>query len=188
MKYVSETGPKLKNQLSNLKHVSLGSKYGHSNPCAQRSCQTCPLMSGKNEILGKSVTFNTAKGNCKSRNIIYGATCKLCEKNYVGKSTQVCHKRINGHRSSQKKYSQNQNVVNDDSKLSEKDKYSLATHLHKEHNIVSCTSLDDNYLFTILEKCTPRSLDVKEHLWIQKLKTVTPQGINLCSPLGLPLL
>ena len=145
-------------------------------------------MSGNNEILGKNGKVKTAKGNCKTRNIIYGATCKICVKNYVGKSTQLCHKRINGHRHFQKKYSQNQNIVNDASNLIEKDKYSLATHLHKEHGIIGYTSLDDNYTFTILEKCTPKSLDVKEHLWIQKLRTITPHGINLYNPLSLPLL
>ena len=126
--------------------------------------------------------------NCKTRNIIYGATCNICEKKYVGKSTQAFHKRINGHRNYQKKYSQNQNIVNDNSSIEEKDNYSLATHLHKEHGIIGCTSLDDNYFFTILETYPLKSLDVKEHLWIQKMKTVTPHGINLKSPLGLPLL
>ena len=83
MKYVSETGPKLKDQLSNLKYISVGSKFGHSNPCGQQSCQSCPLMSGNNEILGKNGKVKTAKGNCKTKNIIYGATCKLCVKNML---------------------------------------------------------------------------------------------------------
>ena len=72
--------------------------------------------------------------------------------------------------------------------ITEKDKYSLATHLHIEHGIIGPRALDDYYVFTILEKCTPKSLDVKEHLWIQKLRTITPHGINLNSPLGFPLL
>ena len=169
-------------KLSNLKYISVGSKFGHSNPCGQQSCLSCPLMSGNNEILGKNGKVKTAKGNCKTKNIIYGATCKLCVKNYVGKSTQPCHKRINGHRHFQKKYSENQNIVNDVSNLIEKDKYSLATHLHKEHGIVGCMSLDDNYVFTILEKCTPKSLDVKEHLWIQKLRTITPMVLTYIIP------
>ena len=139
-------------------------------------------------ILNKRTKVNTAKGNCKTRNFIYGATCKLCKKNYVGKSTQPCHKRINGHRDSLGKYVGNQNIITGNSSLEEKDKYSLAIHLHKEHNVLTRTGLDDNYEFTILEKCTPRSLDVKEHLWVQGLKTISPFGLNLYSPLGFPLL
>ena len=189
VKYVSKTGATLKNSLTNLKYISLGTKYGNTGPCGKPRCESCPLMSGKNEIVNNRTKFKTAKGNCKTRNIVYDATCKLCEnKRYVGKSTQPCHKRINGHRNSLKKFVENQNVLNAGSSLKDKDKYSLAIHLYKEHNILSVTGLDDNFEFTILEKCTPKTLDVKEHLWIQKLKTISPLGLNLYSPLGFPLI
>ena len=69
-----------------------------------------------------------------------------------------------------------------------KDRYSLAIHLHREHNIVSIHGLDDHYSFTVLEKCTPKSIDVKEHTWIQRIKSLTPFGLNLNSPLGFPLI
>ena len=87
-----------------------------------------------------------------------------------------------------KKYVNNPNVLNSVSDLSEKDKYTLATHLKETHGISTLTGLDDNYKFTILEKCSPKNLDIKEHLWIQKLKTLTPFGLNLNSPLGFPIL
>ena len=98
------------------------------------------------------------------------------------------HKRINGHRNDMKKYMKNPQILNDNSDLSEKDRFSLALHLHRDHNIKSTDGLDDHYSFTILEKCTPKSLDVKEHLWIQRLKSLTPFGLNLNSPLGFPLI
>ena len=188
VRYVKKTGPTLKSKLSNLKYVSLGAKHGHSRPCGKPRCKSCPLMSGKDHILNRRSEVKTAKGNCKTRNFIYGATCKLCKKIYVGKSTQLCHKRVNGHRDSLREYVKNQNVVSTSSNEEIKDKYSLACHLHKQHNILFNTGLDDNFEFTVLEKCTPRSLDIKEHLWIQKLKTITPRGLNLYSPLGFPLL
>ena len=187
IKYVSETGPKLKNILSNLKYISIGNKFGFTSPCGNTRCASCHLMSGLDSISSNGKTFKTGKGNCKTRNFIYGVTCKICDKKYVGKSTQLCHKRINSHRAFQKKYSENRHIV-DNLNESEKDKYSLATHLHIEHGIIGNTCLDDNYNFTILEKCTPSSLDVKEHLWIQKIRTLIPHGLNLNSPLGFPLL
>ena len=98
-----------------------------------------------------------------------------------------CHKRINGHRDSLVKYVKNQNIINSITNLEEKDMYSLAIHLHKENNVLVRTELD-NYEITILEKCTPSNLDTKEHLWIQKLKTLPPFGLNMYSPLGFPLL
>ena len=146
-------------------------------------------MSGKNEIIDKRNKHKTAKGNYKTRNIMYDVKRKLCvNKRYVGKSTQPCHMRINGHRSSLKKFVENQSVLNDGSSLKDKDKYSLAIHLYKEHNILSVTGLEDNFEFTILEKCTPKTLDLKENLWIQRLKTISPLGLNLYSPLGFPLI
>ena len=188
VKYVSKTGATLKNTLTNLKYISLGNKYGITSPCGQSRCESCPLMSGKEEIVNGKTKYRTAKGNCKTRNIVYNAKCKLCKKLYVGKSTQPCHKRINGHRNSLVKFVENQNIVNVASSAYDKDKYSLAIHLYKEHGILNFTGLDNNFEFTILEKCTPKTLDVKEHLWVQKLKTVIPRGLNLYSPMGFPLL
>ena len=128
-------------------------------------------MSGKDHIMNKKLKIKTAKGDCKSKNFIYGVTCKLCQKYYVGKSTQLCHKRVNGHRDSLVHYIENHNTINRSTDIEVKDKYSLANHLHISHNILKDTGLDDNYEFTNLEKCAPKSLDVNEHLWIQKLRT-----------------
>ena len=142
-------------------------------------------MSGKDHIPRGHSKLKTSKGNCKSRNIIYDARCKICSKDYVGKSTQQCHKRVNGHRNCLKQYVNSHGPA---APTPENDKFTLAWHLHKEHNIQSLTGLDDYFEFTILEKCTPKNLDLKEHLWIQKLRTITPHGLNLYSPLGIPLL
>ena len=68
------------------------------------------------------------------------------------------------------------------------DSYALGIHLYKDHGLIDITSFDRCYDFYVLEHCTPRSLDLKEHLWIQKCKTLTPKGLNLSSPFGIPLL
>ena len=54
------------------------------------------------DSIGKK--HKTAKGTCTSSNIIYAATCKICLKNYTGKSTQLCSNRNNGHRAKFVKY------------------------------------------------------------------------------------
>ena len=88
----------------NLKCVSLGNKHGKSSPCVQRDCKTCALMYGIDEVANvKQKKFKTGLGNCKTQNCIYCAACKICDKNYVGKSTQSKHKWINGHRNVMKK-------------------------------------------------------------------------------------
>ena len=47
---------------------------------------------------------------------------------------------------------------------------------------------NENYEMTLLEKCSPSMLNVNEHLWIQKLTTLNPLGLNSVDPFGLPLL
>ena len=189
VKYVARTGPTLHNMLCNVKQVSMGNKYGKSKPCGHVLCKCCSLMSGDTEIVSmKNKKFKTAAGSCTTSNCIYAATCRLCNKSYVGKSTQQENRRVNGHRDSLKSYVTNPQVINTDSDLFEKDKYTLASHLDVVHQIKSMTGLDDNYKFTILEKCSPRSLDVKEHRWIQKLSSLVPFGLNMNSPLGFPLI
>ena len=68
------------------------------------------------------------------------------------------------------------------------DEYSLGIHLYNEHGITGSEGFDETYKFTILEKCSPRNLDIKEHYWIQKIRCLYPHGLNLASPFGLPLI
>lgn len=187
---VNRTGATLRSMLCNVKYISTGCKYGLSKPCGNLLCKACHIMSGENAIKDskKKKTFKTASGSCKTQNCIYAGVCKLCDKKYVGKSTQQQNHRISGHRDSLKKYVNNPEILNNISDLSDKDQYTLATHLNDTHKIRILNGLDSHYKFTILEKCAPRSLDVKEHLWIQKLKTMAPFGLNLSNPLGFSML
>ena len=87
-----------------------------------------------------------------------------------------------------KKYMENPEAAENDENGNNKDRYSLAIHLYHEHGITSIHGLDDHYMFTILDKCTPKSIDFKEHMWIQRMKSLTPFGLNLNSTLGFPLI
>ena len=40
------------------------------------------------------------------------------------------------------------------------------------------SNFNETYKFTILAQCNPKSLDISEHKWIKKLKTITPYGLN----------
>ena len=70
----------------------------------------------------------------------------------------------------------------------DKDEYVPGMHLYKDHGLKIFEDFNNSYEVTILEKCTPSSLDVKEHFWIQKLRTLSPFGLNSVDPYGLPLL
>ena len=187
---VKKTGPSLRGILSNSKKTALKNMYGTSVPCNRgNGCKNCLLMSSNNFIISSSgKKFYSAPGNCMSKNIVYAASCQICHKNYVGRTTQHLSSRNNGHRAKFVKYGKQiaKGVRVQVEDLD--DEYSLGIHLHDQHNIKDGLGFDGNYRFTILENCSPRDLPKKEHLWIQKLRSLYPFGLNMNSPLGLPLL
>ena len=112
--------------------------------------------------------------------------CKCCNKYYVGKTTQQTHSRMNQHRSCFMNYSKKLGKV----KISQKDEdnYALGIHLYNEHNLTSKDQFDKALDLYILEVSQPRIIDVREHMWIHRLKSLTPVGLNLAPTFGIPLL
>ena len=50
------------------------------------------------------------------------------------------------------------------------------------------SDFDSSYRVFILMNSSPTNLEVNEHKFIQKLRTLKPYGINSCDPFGMPLL
>ena len=189
VKYVKKTGTSLNNILCKSKHISTGPLFGKTKGCTRNRCKTCPYMSNKDISTSTSNNvFKTAPGNCTTRNVIYSAVCKLCSKPYVGKTTQMMCGRICEHKSCYNKYLKSKGNISPSNCKNFEDKFALAVHLYDEHGINNIQAFENSYEFTVLEKCSPKALTVKEHLWIQKIKSIYPLGLNLNSPLGLPLL
>ena len=187
--YTKKTAASLRNKLCNSKYISLNERFGPSVPCNRPRCKNCVRMSNVDYIRdANGKKHKTAKGNCTSRNIIYAAICSICFKKYTGKSTQMCSCRNNGHRGKFIKYVSHMQQGGDHLKYTLDDEYSLGIHLYNEHDITESVGFDQTYKFTILEVCSPRNIDVREHHWIQKLRCLYPHGLNLISPFGLPLL
>ena len=124
-------------------------------------------------------------GNCKSKNIIYLAQCNICTDNcYVGRTVQLLHKRVNG-------YCQGFSVVVDKglhfvNSTDDEDTYSLGVHLHNVHGLTS--DFNRYFTFHVLEHVSPTQMEKSEHLWIHKLNTLYPHGINRLNPFSLPVL
>lgn len=66
--------------------------------------------------------------------------------------------------------------------------YSLGEHLIDDHNLTSRTDFDISYDIFILKNSSPTSLEVNEHKFIQKLRTLKPLSINSWDPFRMPLL
>ena len=186
-RYVKKTAPSLRNILTKSKNTALGPPFGNTVPCDRRRCQSCPLMSGKDNIpkfKNSKKCISTAGGNCLSRMLIYHAECKLCKKVYVGKTVQHLVERINGHRN--KFYACLRGDFCED-KNNDDDAILLGLHLLLFHNLQYKRAFNETYAFTILEHCSPDNIDLNEHLWIHRLKCIKPFGLNSHDPLGIPL-
>ena len=72
-----------------------------NRPCGAAGCKTCPILMATDEFTshktGQKFKMKFA-ASCKSSNIIYLITCRRCGQQYVGKTGQPLHRRVNGHR------------------------------------------------------------------------------------------
>lgn len=135
--------------------------------------------------------FGTPGADCKSRNLIYCATCLLCQKQYTGRTVTKLQKRICGHRSH----------LDDEFFDDESDEATLVEHLSVDHNFkvkprdneeslppgdgnfLSSKLFNSSYQFTVLE-LSPHDIDRAEQRWISKLLTMRPFGLNKEKPCG----
>ena len=182
-KYVKKTGPSLKNLLVKSKRPALGNPHGITSGCKIKPCKSCDMMSEKEFVTDlHNKKYRSSQGKCNSKNLIYHAQCKHCNKVYVGKTTQKLNSRISGHRGKFSDF-----LFSDASQLNDEDNL-LGLHVFHKHHLNSKEAFNNSYTFTILELCNPRNLDLKEHMWVQKLKCVAPYGLNSHDPFGIPII
>ena len=183
--YVYRTAPKLGGLLSSTKELMIGNGPGPTRPCGSRRCESCALVTNTETVSHKGDDIQSKHGSCASRNIIYFAVCLLCAKGYTGKTTTCLRSRINGHRALYRKVLRNPEVVNDNKFNND---LSLGYHLHKDHQCEGSDDFNKFFRFTIIHHCGSGNLDVTEHKWIHRLKTLEPGGINVVNPFGIPLI
>ena len=168
------------------RQTCLGPRKGISKKCNRSRCLCCELMSENSKIVDQSgKNYKTGNGDCTTKILLYHLKCKICGQPYVGKTVQMLSSRMCGHRS---KYYELVSNNGDIGEVENQDEYVPGMHLYNDHGKRNFEDFNNSYELTLLEKCTPASLDVKEHLWIQKLRTLCPLGLNSVDPYGLPLL
>ena len=186
--FTKKTAPSIGSKLSVLKKMSLGICSGGTLKCGGHgNCQCCDVISSnpKSNITVNGQKVYLPSGDCKSKNIIYLSECNLCtNKCYVGRTVQPLHKRVNGHRQGLNNVvCKGLNFVNSPDS---DDIFCLGMHLFHEHGITS--NFNDHFTFHVLEHVSPLQMEKSEHLWIHKLKTLFPNGLNTNNPFGLPIL
>ena len=181
--FVKKTGMSLRSRLVTTKALALGSKHGRTVPCNQPRCKCCVQIMDTDSTKVNNKLVKSAPGNCKTYNIIYLVVCQICSKAYIGRTVSPLHVRLNGHRS--KFYEIIHNRAKYDDITS--DEYSLGLHL-VDHGLCENSDFNNNYRCFIVENCSPKQLDVREHRYIHLLKTLRPHGLNTVNPFGLRLM
>ena len=176
--FVKKTGSTLRSRLVTSKQLALGSKHGKTEPCQKKNCKCCGMILSKDSISANGKRIKSAPGNCKTYNIVYLVQCSICKKNYVGRTVNCLHKRMDGHRS--KFYE----IIDGRAVDITSDEYSLGVHL-VDHGLGTHTDFNDTYKTFILENCSPSQLEVKENKYIHLLKSLRPLGLNTINPFGL---
>ena len=191
--YVKRTGSSLRRKFVKAKELAMGNK-GNTKPCNRPRCKCCEMICDHEELKVNNHRVRPASGSCTSYNIIYMFICSLCTKPYVGRTVNQLNIRTNQHRSAfykvleQSKSSSQQSLTKFDCKDDDDDIYSLGVHLVNVHGVTEKSDFNDTYRVLILENCSPKSMEVLEHKWIHKLKSLRPQGINRSNPFSIPLL
>ena len=176
----------MRKKLVKVRHMALGSHVIKTEPCLHKNCGSCDLIAKNNMYIINGIEVSSAPGSCSTYNVIYIFMCKLCIKKYVGRTVQFLRSRINGHRS--KFYSLLNNPDLRFNNSGDDDMYSLGIHLIDEHGCNDRGDFNKYYEVFIIMNCSPATLEVNEHKFIQRLKTLKPFGINSVDPFGIPLL
>ena len=150
------------NMMVKNKELSVKEKDINGQKCNAPGCQQCPLVHQENRFIvnGKSVLAPKYL-NCKSKNIIYMWTCKLCWEAYFGRTVQPCHNRTSGHRS----------CFNVEDKW---DKSALSMHARDVHQMNFSL---DIFNIAVIKKVSPQRIRREEFKFIDKYRTAS-LGLN----------
>ena len=156
--------PNLKRQLCHTKLPSINRDkriLPGTKKCGNRPCKMCYYVEVKNEIkshVTRSVYKNTNSFNCQTTGVIYLISCTKCGKQYVGQTGRRCVDRFSNH-----------------SYYVKKNMEATGTHFNSVGHDHS------NMRIQIIEKVFPNTEPFRlerERMWIHKLQTKTPKGLN----------
>jgi len=152
-----------------LPDPSKTSKDEPLHKCITRKCRYCPKM----DLSGSIISHTTKRSyltkqyaSCKSNNLIYCMTCKVCNKQYVGQTKNTIIKRFSKHF--------------DNIRLKKQDD-PIGRHFsspgHNGITDVIIHALD----FISAPKDSPPGQQLRDELerkWMHRLQTISPLGLN----------
>ena len=157
-----------------------------SKKCEQPSCKTCKCMVETSTVFDKKGKIHQIQGtmSCQSCNVIYLIKCTNCQIMYVGETSQSLHERTTRHRSDIK-LSKSTPVGEHFNGACQPLHFSI-TPLEQIKETKRDTSSDD-ILARLEQKEDILARLEREQFWIEKLNTLSPDGLNKKFELPPPL-
>ncbi|KAK3099849.1 hypothetical protein FSP39_010733 [Pinctada imbricata] len=136
---------------------------GSFSTCTNKRCKLCPrsqtTSTFKSTNTGHEYKILT-NVSCKSRNVVYLITCRVCQKQYIGETEDGLNMRINNHRSS---------ITTGKMNLPVAQHFNQDNHSWEDMEVVP---IDHNVSWTTDQRVA------KENFWQYTLKTIEPDGLN----------
>ena len=157
---------KLSSYLVRAKLYPLERKRG-SYKCGSLRCLLCNNIEETDTFTG-TVTGESFKINhhlcCKDKCLIYLLTCKVCKKQYAGKTVDRFRLRWNNYKESDRKFLRGE-------KIKQKS-------LHEHFLSYSHQSFEEDVSICLIDKTDPSDPHKREHYWMRTLKTIAPFGLD----------
>ena len=185
---MKRTGSSLKNKLVKVKNLALNKTHSRTRRCNRKNCLCCALISDKESFTINGIEIKPLSGDCTTYNIIYCFQCLYCGKFYVGRSVRRLNIRVGEHRRYFYKILSDLNNILANNLHRDEEDFSPAFHLIDDHNLVDKSDFSKSYRVFLLDSVSPKVLELTEHRYIHKLKTLKPFGINTQNPFSIPLL
>ena len=139
-----------------------------SYKCSKKRCEVSDVIS-ETDTFSSTVTSGSFKinhkFNCNNKCLVYLATCKICNKQYTGQTTDTFRSRWNNYKSNSRKFDKNEKCMQE----------CLYSHFESEgHNVF----LED-VLTTLINKTDGSDPMKTETFWMHTLKTLAPYGLNV---------
>ena len=136
--------------------------------CMNTRCGSCKHLNNTNSFQNKhsrkQFPINESL-SCKSKNLIYLISCKKCQLQYVGETQNTLRERLTGHLSD----------------IRRKTDKPISLHFNSINHSIN------DLIITPIEKLKDNATDqeqerkqrlIREDFWIDKLNTLTPNGLN----------
>ena len=139
-----------------------------SSKCGKQRCEVCNNVTDASTfssiMAGDTFKINHSL-NCDDKCLIYLMTCKQCNKQYTGETTDLFRNRWNNYKDNARKFDRKESCMQE--------------HLYKHFQTEGHKGFLNEASVTFIDKTDGKDPKKRERYWMQTLKTMEPYGLNI---------